>query len=248
MNKRNKNNQDLRPKTEYKTRVPSKRLNIGTDGEPLRGTPSSKMLGRYLKYYEVPIDPVHRGSLWRYHTLLREWNHDSDLTRLHSFTSMVERHYVDCLWLPVHLIKDWPSPLLDVGTGAGLPGIVLAIQLPHIQFILAEPRPRRVEFLQHVVKDLALKNVEIFPHKVTSASFTTPIKGCICRAFSSIEDTLPRISGVLPKNGKMFFMKGPSVQEELEKFKSDEFVLEKEDFYTLPHTTQKRSLVILKKL
>jgi 16S rRNA (guanine527-N7)-methyltransferase len=77
---------------------------------------------------------------------------------------MVVKHYVDSMI--VADLCEIPSPLVDVGTGAGLPGIPLKIRLPKLKLVLAEPRPKRVEFLHEAVSELRLEGVGVFPHKV----------------------------------------------------------------------------------
>ena len=76
--------------------------------------------------------------LWHYHQLLRTANARLNLTRIHNFENMVLKHYVDSLLVPKFL--ELPSPLIDLGSGPGLPGIPLAIARPDTRMILAEPR------------------------------------------------------------------------------------------------------------
>ena len=70
-----------------------------------KGSLSKKLLANLLEYYGVKIPDEQARLIWEYHTLLRDANTDSDLTRLHSFDSMVQRHYADCL-LPQIYYKD----------------------------------------------------------------------------------------------------------------------------------------------
>src|SRR5262249_32248617 len=93
-------------------------------------------------------------QLWAYHGMLRAANAELNLTRIHNFENMVLKHYVDSL-LVLKFVEP-PSPLLDMGTGPGLPGIPLKIVRPELEIILAEPRGARVEFLNGVVNRLGL--------------------------------------------------------------------------------------------
>ncbi len=99
------------------------------------------------------------GQLWDYHSLLRERNPDLNLTRVHNFANMVLKLYADSM-LPANML-DLPSPLLDLGTGPGMPGIPLKIYRPGIEIILAESRGKRVEFLNEAVARLELAGVRV---------------------------------------------------------------------------------------
>jgi 16S rRNA (guanine(527)-N(7))-methyltransferase RsmG len=149
------------------------------------------------------------------------------------------------------LVQRLPSPLVDVGTGAGFPGIPLKIGYPNIELILAEQRPRRVMFLNDAIRTLGLRNVKTFDHRVVSRSFTEPVRGVITRAVEPITKTLLRTSGATDTGSQIIFMKGPGVDEELREavrdFKRD-YKLMLDQPYTLPHTPHERRLVIFERL
>jgi 16S rRNA (guanine527-N7)-methyltransferase len=210
--------------------------------------PSKPALGQLLARYGVPLQPETLDKLWAYHQLLRKHNHDQDLTRLIGFDTIAQRHYADCMILHGMMGGRWPSPLVDVGTGAGFPGIMIKLMSPKTRLVLAEPRPRRVEFLELVIRELGLKNISVFSHKVTSRSLTEPAAGVITRAFETVEKTLPRLGGCLPVGGQAIFMKGPKVLEELETWSSNEYRILRNSAYRIPNTTQDRVLLILERI
>ena len=115
------------------------------------------------------------------------------------------------------------GPLLDIGTGAGFPGIPLKIMVPELEVILAEHRPRRVTFLELVIGELKLKNVKTYPHKIirktkiSDNSEQTPLKfqSIITRALETIPQTLNRTENLITKKGNVIFMKGPNCEEEI---------------------------------
>ena len=127
---------------------------------------------------------------------------------------MVQKHYIDCVL--VARLLDWqiPSPILDIGTGAGLPGIPLKIVCPDTEFILSEGRHKRVRFLLEVVEALGLKGIEILGKQI-HASFNRPVRAVITRALEAIPKTLSRVEGCLMPEGKVIFMKGPHCEEEV---------------------------------
>ncbi len=197
----------------------------------------------------IRLDGTAFERLWTYHELLRKRNHDRDLTRIVAFRSMVIKHYVDCML--VGTMVELPSPLLDVGTGAGFPGIPLAIQNPRLQLVLAEPRPRRVEFLKEVVAALELPSVEVFGHRVVSASFRRAMPGTITRALETMDKTLLRTSGCARAGTRHVFMKGPAVDPELEFVRTrlaDDVRVVEDVRYRLVDPEHERRLVVLERL
>ena len=172
-------------------------------------SPSIQQMAKMLERSQIKLNQQQLDQLWRYHNLIRRRNQDRELTRIIGFEPMVIKHYVDCMIIGKFF--NLPSPLVDVGTGAGFPGIPLKIRYPHLKMVLAEPRPKRVAFLREAIAELGLKNVEVFEHKVSSRSFTQPMKGVITRAVETMDKTILRTSGCLEPGGYLVFMKGPGV-------------------------------------
>ena len=92
--------------------------------------PSRERLGTLLTGHGVPLSGKILDKLWIYHQLLRKNNGDQDLTRLIGFETIVQRHYADCLILHDKMKGQWPSPMVDIGTGAGFPGLMLKLVSP----------------------------------------------------------------------------------------------------------------------
>ncbi len=198
--------------------------------------------------YGVRLPQHTLDSLWTYHQFLRANNQDLDLTRLIGFETMAQRHYADCMILHGFMQGKWPSPLVDVGSGAGFPGIMIKLMSPKTRIVLAEPRPRRVDFLERAIKELKLRDISVFPHKVTSRSFTEPMAGAITRAFETVEKSLPRFGGCLAVGGKAIFMKGPKVAEELTDLRNDEYRVVMNHAYRIPNTTLDRALLVMERI
>lgn len=211
--------------------------------------PSPEGLDKLLKFHGVELEKNTLQQLWNFHTLLRENNGDQDLTRLNAFETMVERHYADCTLINVYE-ENWPKRMIDIGSGAGFPGIPLKILNPEIQLTLCEPRPNRVNFLNKVIEKLGLKNIDVFGHKVTSHSMTLPIDGAISRAFELMEKTLLRLENSLKVGGKVYFMKGPAIREELQTLVPEKYgyKLNAVHYYKIPNSTQQRALAILERI
>lgn len=173
---------------------------------------SPEELGRLLEGYGFALSFAELNHLARFHALLVERNKTQNLTRIWSLEDMVLKHYVDCL-LVARLMPDLPSPLLDLGTGAGFPGIVLKIVNPNLHVVLAESVGKKVRFLQEAVEMLGLPGLEVFGRSVTS-DFDRPVKAVITRAVEPMAETLKRCQNCLRPGSLAIFMKGPSVDEE----------------------------------
>src|SRR5690606_35950799 len=98
--------------------------------------PSKAELGKLMARYGVPLPPHTLDLLWAYHQLLRENNADQDLTRLIGFDTVAQRHYADCMSLHGMMKGKWPSPLVDVGSGAGFPGLMIKLMSPSTRIVL----------------------------------------------------------------------------------------------------------------
>ena len=211
-------------------------------------TPGRKSLESILEGCGIALPPDALDRLWLYHQMLREANTRLNLTRIHQFDNMVLKHYVDSLL--VLRFEEMPSPVVDMGSGPGLPGIPLAIARPGVRMILAEPRGARAEFLKEVVERLGLSMVEVYPNRV-NARFPHRVKGVITRAVASIPETLDRVAHAILPGGRMLFMKGPDCSGEVAEARRTHANLFREvadHAYTIPGTTHDRRLVVYERL
>lgn len=205
--------------------------------------PSIHYMDELLKKEKITLTQRQLELLWKYHKLLREHNKDHDLTRLIKFETIVTKHYVDCI--AVTNLAKFDGPMLDIGTGAGFPGIPIKIVRPELKVVLAEHRPRRVDFLNLVISELKLENIETYDHKIISSSPIGPFKTVITRALETIPETLSRVKNITESNGKVIFMKGPNCSKEIgdAKIASPIFILDKDLHYSISNI-DKRRLVI----
>jgi len=212
-----------------------------------RVTPSKEALHNFLTQSGIKVTSKKLTLLWKFHRLLRKRNDELNLTRIRGFENMALKHYVDSLLVRKYMTL--PSPLLDLGTGAGFPGIPLKIFSPSLHIILGEKRDNRVEFLKEA-RDYLELDLEIYPHGVNH-TFDLPVQGVITRAVEVVGSTLHRCQKFLPPQGKVIFMKGPGANQELdmaiEKYKSI-YILRQNTDYDIPHTSHHRKLVVFEKL
>ncbi len=212
--------------------------------------PTFEGMQQMLQASKAELTPEGYRQLWAFHQLLRARNDDGDLTRLRAFESMVTLHYVDCILVAKKLGAKLPSPLLDIGSGAGFPGIPLKIAAPHLELVLCEGRARRVAFMDEAIQTLGLTGIHTHCGKVY-ASFPEQVAGIVTRALEKIPVTLARVRSFVPPGGLCVFMKGPHCDEEIAEAQRDlgsAFQLEDDLAYTLPFSTHDRRLVTFRRL
>jgi len=120
-------------------------------------------LSQYLDNEAISLSSSTIVKLETFASLLHEWNQIHNLTGAKSIDAIYV-NIIDSLF-PLSFIEK-PKTLLDVGTGAGFPGLVLAIALPECEVVLAEPLKKRVSFLKYAAIDLVLPNVQVEAKKV----------------------------------------------------------------------------------
>ncbi|MDR3566587.1 MAG: 16S rRNA (guanine(527)-N(7))-methyltransferase RsmG [Syntrophobacteraceae bacterium] len=210
--------------------------------------PDAAHLSKLLLASGISLPPGETDRLWKYHLLLRQFNGELNLTRIHNFENMVRKLYVDSI-LPGRIIE-LPSPLMDIGSGAGMPGIPLKIAYPELEIILAESRANRNEFLKTALAELGLEKIGVLGRGV-NASTDLPVNGIITRALEAIPATLDRICGLLDRGGLAIFMKGPGceveIKEALDRF-ANRYRLTGDHHYRLPGSQDERRLVVFERL
>ncbi len=210
--------------------------------------PSRETMQRLFARSGLRLSDAQLQQFWRFHELLRQRKDEIDLTRLHNFESMVLKLYVDSAL--VATLVDLPTPLLDLGSGAGFPGIPLKIVRPDIHLVLAESKPARIEFLQEAVQHLGLQNVAIVPHRI-GRKFDGRVAGVITRAVETMQDTLSHVAPWLPLGARVLFMKGPDCEDEVEAVKSAfgaQYRISLDRPYSIPQTSHLRRLVIVERI
>ena len=122
------------------------------------------------------------------------------------------RHILNCV-LFAPLLK--PGLVGDVGSGAGLPGLVLAIARPDVQLVLIEPMERRVEWLLQESADLGLDNVTVVRARAEDAKLAAPLNQVTARAVTALSKLIPATAPLLLDGGEMLFLKGARVADEV---------------------------------
>ena len=169
-------------------------------------------LRHYLKKESIVLADETIVKLERFAVLLQEWNRVHNLTGAKTL-EMIYGNIVDSLY-PLTFIKV-PEKLLDVGTGAGFPGLILAIALPNTEVVLSEPLKKRVAFLKYVCIDTDIANVKVEPKRVEMIEYP-PFDLISSRAVTNTSLLLELTKKLSDTHTEYLFYKGSRVFDEIE--------------------------------
>ena len=166
-----------------------------------------------LEALRLDLDERARNALLGYVRLLAHWNRAYNLTAVREPREMISRHVLDCLAVAPHVRG---ARLLDVGTGAGLPGFVIAVARPDVQCTLLDSSAKKMRFCRQVVSEITLPNVEIVRTRVQDYRPQAPFSTVVSRAFGSLAVLAAMAVPVLAAGGCVLAMKGAISPAELE--------------------------------
>ena len=169
-------------------------------------------LSQYLDNEKIILESEIIVKLENFASLLHEWNQIHNLTGAKTIDA-IYTNIVDSLY-PLTFI-DKPKTLLDVGTGAGFPGLVLAIALPKTEVVLAEPLKKRVSFLKYAAIDLELPNVKVEAKRVEKVEHEA-FDLITSRAVTNTKLLLELTKDIRNSETKYLFYKGSRVFDEIE--------------------------------
>lgn len=161
---------------------------------------------------QPPLQAAQEKQLLEFIQVLFRWNKAYNLTAVHDPQAMLVRHLLDSLSARPYLEG---ARILDVGTGAGLPGIPLAIAEPDRHFVLLDSLGKRITFLRQVVLSLKLPNVSLVQGRVEAYRPAEPPSCVISRAFARFHEYLAAIAHLLAPDVCVLAMKGRAAEAEL---------------------------------
>lgn len=165
-----------------------------------------------LRVLDINLDSIQTDRLVRFVELLDKWNRVYSLTAIRERAQMVPAHLLDSLSI-LKFIKG--LRILDVGSGAGLPGIPLALCLPNKRFVLLDSSETKTRFMQQAVIELRLSNVKVCKTNVKHYPTTELFDTVVCRAFSSLSEFVSMAGRLCKPSGCMLAQKGKYPENEL---------------------------------
>lgn len=208
----------------------------------------------YLERIHIELDDKKIMQFYKYMNLLIEWNKKINLTTIINPEDIIVKHFVDSVMISNYIKKD--LKVVDIGTGAGFPGIPLKIVRDDIEIVLVDALNKRVNFLNEVIKTIQLEKIQIIHGRVEEFAkdkkYRENFDVATSRAVANMTTLAEYMLPLVKVNGKMLCMKGPGFKEEI--FNSRKAIdilggqLEKVDEYRLPKTDIKRSIIVVKKI
>jgi 16S rRNA (guanine527-N7)-methyltransferase len=159
-------------------------------------------------------DPLLIEKLEIYLATLKKWNKVYNLTAINEDSEIIVKHFLDSLSVNQYIQNS--GRILDVGTGAGFPGLILALFNPEKSFVLVDGVSKKISFLQEMIGKLNLKNVIAVHTKVEQYNVAEQFDIIISRAFADIKKMTKLTSHLIKDGGKFIAMKGPDVMSELD--------------------------------
>lgn len=208
----------------------------------------------FCLYFEEEIDDNKIQKFYDYMNLLVEWNKKINLTAITEEKDIILKHFVDSLTV-LKYIKENKS-IVDVGTGAGFPGIPLAIMNDSLKITLVDSLNKRINFLNEVCNKINLKNIKAIHARAEEFgqdnNYRESYDVAISRAVANLTVLAEYLLPLVKVGGKIICMKGPDIEEELKQAKSAIDLLggkfERCDNFCLPKSDISRNIIIINKI
>jgi 16S rRNA (guanine527-N7)-methyltransferase len=210
-----------------------------------------RRLSKGLAHLAIPVAPEGMARLQGYWQELHKWSKKVNLVaRDTGMEQLVDGHFLDSLSL-LPLLASGKDALLDIGSGAGFPGLACGAARPDLAVTLVEPRRKRAVFLRHVTRMCRMTNIEVLECRVEDEQIlpsTRCFKAITSRAVANIGDMLQMVERFHKTCPQLIFMKGPRWEEEMaeaeEPLRCSSFSLHTVKEYTLPGSGAKRFLLV----
>ena len=197
-----------------------------------------KLLCEGAKTMDISLTDEQVRQLLDYHALINKWNKVYNLSAIRDPLESIKKHFLDSFSI-LEFIK--PGLLLDVGSGAGLPGIIIAIMKPKTNVFVIDSVGKKCRFMQTVKTELGLENLTVINTRVESFNYPELFSQITSRAFASAIDTVNKTKHLIANDGRYLLMKGDNIAlENIENMESKVHVLK------VPFVSDNRSLLEIK--
>jgi len=202
-----------------------------------------RQLASYCQQLPFEVSTHQQEKLLAYLAALQKWNKAFNLTAVRDPQEMLTHHLMDCLAIAPYFAQ---GNLLDVGTGAGFPGIILAIIYPEKPITLIDCNSKKVRFLRQVVHELGLTCVQPVHGRVEVIDSKQKFQIITSRAFASLQDMVKLTAHLLADDGCYLAMKGVKPEAEMQSI-TDEFMVTQISPLTVPGLNAQRHLIEIRR-
>lgn len=213
----------------------------------------SQKIEQYAKEIGILLKEEQIAKFYRYMELLLEWNEKMNLTAITKIEEIILKHFIDSITIAKNLGKN--TKLVDVGTGAGFPGIPLKIIREDLEITLVDSLNKRITFLKEVIDQLKLQKIEALHFRVEelgrNKNYRESFDYATSRAVANLTTLSEYLLPLVKVGGNCICMKGPEIEEEIKQSKKAIQILggkiEKIDNFQLPQSDISRNIVIFHK-
>ncbi len=213
------------------------------------------MLKDRLEALDIVLDQEQINQFDEYYEILVEWNKVMNLTGITEYQEVVEKHFLDSLSIVKVMDMDQVERVIDVGTGAGFPGIPLKIAFPKLDIVLLDSLNKRIRFLDHVIEELGLEGIRTIHGRAEDfardGKYRERFDLCVSRAVANLSSLSEYCLPYVKVGGRFVSYKSGDIEEEVNDASKAIALLggkkERIEKFQLPDTDIQRSFVVIEK-